>query len=248
MIFYFSGTGNSFHVAKQLAQQLDCEMIDMAVDRKKSQEFHLRENEPVGFVFPVYFYTLNHVVFDFIQNLNLEGNGYTFAVITCGGSIGGTGAYLKSELKKKGIPLDHVYSLKMPDNAIFYYDVCNQEQASESLIVAEQNLKEIMTRIEKKEVGGRSSKLWVAKVMRTIYQRSTSTKKFFVLPECIHCGKCEKHCPEQAIHIRDGIPTWEKPNCVMCSACINRCPVKAIQYGKRTKKRNRYVHPDYNAK
>ncbi|MGI5933052.1 MAG: 4Fe-4S dicluster domain-containing protein, partial [Eubacterium sp.] len=33
-------------------------------------------------------------------------------------------------------------------------------------------------------------------------------------------------------------------HCTKCSACINRCPVQAIQYGKRTKKRPRYVHPD----
>ena len=42
-----------------------------------------------------------------------------------------------------------------------------------------------------------------------------------------------------------GRPVWTEDQCNMCLACINRCPAKAIQYGKKTEKRGRYVHPIY---
>lgn len=242
MIFYFSGTGNSLYVAKELSTQLDCEMIDMSADRNEKHEFHLKENEPVGFVFPVYYYTLNDVVYDYIRNLTITGNGYSFAVITCGGSIGGTGALLRSELQKRDIKLDNAYPLKMPDNAVFYYDVVNKEQAKAAIEESEKKLKEIIGQIKEKKTGNPSLKL-VAKAMRPVYHMMASTKRFAVTEQCIHCGKCEKNCPDKAIKMKDGVPEWKKSSCVMCSACINRCPVQAIQYGKRTVKRNRYSNP-----
>lgn len=244
MIFYFSGTGNSLYVAKKLAKEMNCDMIDMAENRKEAHEFQLKDNEPVGFVFPVYYYTLNDVVFDFISNLKIMGNGYTFAVVTCGGSIGGTGALLKSELKKRGITLNHTYALKMPDNAVFYYDVAGKEAIKVRLEEAEKALEQIKSQIHNKVTGKSSLKLGLAKVMRPIYHKMSSTKRFSVTEECIHCGKCERNCPEQAICMKNGIAEWEKSHCVMCSACINRCPVQAIQYGKGTRKRNRYVNPN----
>ncbi|MBE5959846.1 MAG: 4Fe-4S dicluster domain-containing protein [Lachnospiraceae bacterium] len=242
MIFYFSGTGNSLYTAKKLADQMGCEIVDMAAGRKEKHEFHLKNEEPVGFVFPVYCYTLNDVVFDYIQNLEITGNGYTFAIVTCGASIGGTAGLLKSELKKRGIDLANVYPLVMPDNAMFYYNIADKKQAKEFLAEADKKLDVMMEKIQKKEVGAISSGL-SSRLLRPVYHAMASTKKFSVTDECIHCGKCERNCPDQVIKMKDGIPTWEKSKCVKCSACINRCPVNAIQYGKGTRKRNRYENP-----
>ena len=55
MIFYFTGTGNSLYAAQKLAD--DGEKIVSIVDALRSKTFHytLKDNEPLGFVFPVYF-------------------------------------------------------------------------------------------------------------------------------------------------------------------------------------------------
>ena len=43
MVFYFSGTGNSYHVAKKLAEGLGEKMIDMArATREDAYEYTLR--------------------------------------------------------------------------------------------------------------------------------------------------------------------------------------------------------------
>lgn len=54
MIFYFSGTGNSAWVARQLAEGQNEELFSIAVEIDKNKEYKLREGEKVGFVFPVY--------------------------------------------------------------------------------------------------------------------------------------------------------------------------------------------------
>lgn len=51
-------------------------------------------DESVGFVFPVYFYTVPSIVMEFVAKLKLGDVKYVYAVITCGG-ISQTGAVLK---------------------------------------------------------------------------------------------------------------------------------------------------------
>ena len=62
MIFYFTGTGNSLFAARTLAH--DGEDVISMIDavRGKAFRYTLKENEPLGFVFPVYFYTVSDPV------------------------------------------------------------------------------------------------------------------------------------------------------------------------------------------
>ena len=59
MIFYFTGTGNSLYAAQKLAD--GGEEIVSIVEALRSKTFHytLKEGEKLGFVFPVYFYTVS---------------------------------------------------------------------------------------------------------------------------------------------------------------------------------------------
>jgi len=51
IVFYFSGTGNSLKVAKNLAKELDdCEIISMSKTYNLAKEY-----DRIGFVYPVYF-------------------------------------------------------------------------------------------------------------------------------------------------------------------------------------------------
>ena len=70
MIFYFTGTGNSLWAAKQLAK--DGEKLISIADARKNEEYKysVHDKENVGFVFPVYCYTLSDVVLDFVSKLS----------------------------------------------------------------------------------------------------------------------------------------------------------------------------------
>ncbi|MBQ9689877.1 MAG: EFR1 family ferrodoxin [Candidatus Methanomethylophilaceae archaeon] len=241
MIFYFTGTGNSLMAAKAIAE--DDEMIVNMADalRDGNTAFELKDGERMGFIFPVYFYTVSDVVIDFIEAMKIGRPAYVFSVITCGGSIRGAGAYLERVLAKKGYPLDYVTSVLMPDDTVFYYNIKTAEQSSEVLRKAEEELETICEELD--EVMKRPARGFANGLNRSMYHLSMSTKKFNVTDDCIHCGQCERICPERAIELREGKPVWVKSRCIKCTACINRCPVSAIQYGNGTKKRNRYVNP-----
>ena len=69
MIFYFTGTGNSLYAAQKLADE--GEKIISIVDALRSKAFHytLNAGEKLGFVFPVYFYTVSDPVLELVRKL-----------------------------------------------------------------------------------------------------------------------------------------------------------------------------------
>ena len=123
MIFYFTGTGNSLYAAQQLARE--GERVVSMIDAVRAREFHctLAPGEALGFVFPVYFYTVSDPVLELVRNLTVENADFVYAVIPCGASIGPAGGFLKSELKKRGLELQRVDPLVVPDGALIFYDI-----------------------------------------------------------------------------------------------------------------------------
>jgi len=137
----------------------------------------------------------------------------------------------------------------MPDNAMLFYQIQNAEDAAKRLEAAEPVIAEIKADLADRKVLSSKKGNGKKDVMEKAYAFCTGTKKFRVEPElCIHCGLCEKNCPTDTIMMVEGLPTWVNAHCTKCTACINRCPKEAIQYGRGTKKRNRYVHPIFGGK
>ena len=151
MIFYFTGTGNSLYAAQKLSDE--GEQIVSMVDALRSKAFHytLSEGEKLGFVFPVYFYTVSDPVLEFVRKLTVENAGFVYAVIPCGASIGAAGGLLKSELKKRGLELQRVDALVVPDGALIFYDIDSPEQMGQQLEAATKELVSIKQAIDRHE-------------------------------------------------------------------------------------------------
>jgi len=249
MIFYFSGTGNSLYVAKNIGQYNNEKLVSIAKEMKRTDnyyEYDLKENEVIGFIYPIYAWSPPKMVIDFIQKLKFNNykDNYIFTVATCGENIGNTIKVLDSVLRKKNLSLKSGFSISMPNNYIILGDVDTKEVENSKLIKAEERLEYINKIIKNKKEGiyevekGPIPRLLTAIVNPLFNKMNMSTKRFYADDKCIGCGLCENVCNTNTISVK-GKPIWGK-ECTQCLACINLCPVQAIQYGKNTKSKGRY--------
>lgn len=235
MIFYFSGTGNSKWVAKEIASLIKDNCIDIC---ELNEVPNIDSEEQMGFVFPIYAWGVPEVMVNFIKKLN-KTNAFTFCICTCGSEAG-------EALKKlsKIYRLDSSYSIIMPSNYIIAEDIESENIIDEKINKAKEDLENISKEIiERKKVykvhEGSMSKLKSA-INKAFNKFGRTTKPFYVdKNKCISCGKCSKICPTSCITMDNGYPTWGE-KCYQCLRCINYCPKEAIQYGKSTEKRGRY--------
>lgn len=172
-------------------------------------------------------------------------------IATFGGTPAGCGKQLQKALKNKGLSLRAFYSVKAPENCIFYMNPPIREAALVQLKHMEDRMKDVMDSIDYHH--RMPDQLTVSSGMESgfmhhFYKGSCKTAKFYSTDACIGCGLCEKVCPVHAIRMENGRPSWVKSSCEHCTACINRCPKDAIEYGRVTKGRNRYAHPDFGKK
>lgn len=244
MIFYFTGTGNSLWAAKRLATEGE-ELINIAdAIRENNYEYKVSSGENVGLVFPVYFYTVPSIIKDFVAKLKLEGAEYVYAVITCGGGISQADAVLKKLLAERSIKLNYAKALLMPDNSMLFYQIPPVSESGKRLDDAGKQLVDIKKIIDRRFNKSIGDSTVLSDMVGLGYKMCNKTAKFYADENCVGCGMCAKNCPQDVIEMKEGKPQWVKETCSKCSACINRCPKQAIQYGKATKKRNRYVNPE----
>ena len=252
MIFYFSGTGNSLYAAEVIAQAQGEKIVSIAQEMsKKSAEriYTLQENEVIGFVYPIYSWGAPQIVLDFIHSMRVtSGQRYLFSLSTCGGNEGYATQIVQKVLMKKGMALSSAFSIIMPSNYIIGEDVESKVIQEEKLCKATKRLEQINEVITSRKIDVfelmYGSKPWIkTTLINPLFNKfARSTKPFYATDACIQCGLCERKCPVQSITLQSK-PVWGK-ECTQCLACINRCPVHAIQYGKTTKNRGRYTHPD----
>lgn len=253
MIFYFSGTGNSLYAAKKIARHNNEELVSISAVVNSGDgfyEYNLRDNEIIGFVYPIYAWGPPKIVLEFIEKLklgNYQGN-YLFSVATCGGSIGNTMKVMDDCLSKKGLSLNSGFSIKMPNNYILMGDVDSKELEKEKLSAAEGTLEYINHAIERRITGefkvekGFLPWLLTGFINPMFNKNAIEPSKFYVNDHCRGCGICEKVCNCKNIKVI-GRPQWGK-RCTQCLACIHYCPSKAIQYGKVTENKGRYTNPN----
>jgi anaerobic sulfite reductase subunit C len=48
--------------------------------------------------------------------------------------------------------------------------------------------------------------------------------------DCNECGACEAECPDRAVRLYDGPPTFDRSLCLGCNHCVNACPQGCFTY------------------
>lgn len=253
MLFYFSGTGNSTYVALTLSNFLGLKAV--FIPSVKGADITSAE-ENILFVFPVYSWGVPPVVLDFIselpesfwdsiksQDLNVD------CVMTCGDEVAKAPEMLKKALARKGVILNSIWSVIMPNNYVLLpgFDVDSKKLEEEKLKSCEKRIMEIaqgISRGEKREDVVRGSIPWIkTTLVYPLFKKwGVFPKKWHYLPECIGCGQCASICPMWNVKMENGHPVWGS-RCCSCLGCYHVCPVHAVMYGKETSKKGQYIFP-----
>ena len=256
MIFYFSGTGNSLWVAKELAKVYNDKLISISEELLRSDNdfsYSVSAVETVFFVFPIHSWGLDVLTFRFLEKINLVNyqKQPVFMVCTCGGNCGYAAKIMKRLLGKKSITLTKSYSVQMPNNYILMrgFGTDNKEVEAQKLADAPQRLQSIIDDISNGKgknlyARGKLSFLKTYIIYPLFRKQGIKRNLFYAKSNCILCGLCVDICPTKTIFWQEKTPQWHKDTCVQCTACINRCPKRAIEYGKISETEGRYHHPD----
>lgn len=247
-IYYFSGTGNSLKITKDLSEQLDDSKI-IQICKSNMSISEDANSVKVGFVFPVYFWGIPIMVKNFIENLQISKQSYVFAIATYGGMEGATLSQIEKILAKKDIKLSASFKILMPGNAQVLYPPISEEKQLKLFKDEKEQIKKIASDIkESKLVKNKVNPIinGFGKLVYTAFKPQNNDKNFWTDEKCIGCGICTKVCPANNIVMYEGKPKWEH-SCESCLACMQWCPQKSIQYKKGTIGRGRYHHPDIKA-
>lgn len=250
MIFYFSGCGNSQHVAEMLAKSLGDTLVFIPeAVREHRYQYTLANDERLGFVFPVYSWAPPKLVLDFIEKIKVASKpDYLYFACTCGDECGLTRKVFNRAIEKKGWKLSACFSVQMPETYIAMpgFKLDTEENAQRKIKAAEATLQRLVPRIVNQEsftemIVGKAAWLKSYVINPGFNQFATDDKKYRSTEACIHCGNCVKTCPMQNITLENGRPVWHG-HCTICMACYHHCPVNAIQYGKATEGKGQYYY------
>ena len=121
MVFYFTGTGNSLYVAKQIEDAPIS--IPQAIHRKEL-DF---SDESIGIVAPIYGHEVPPMVRDFMKKAAFHTD-YFYMILTYGNRHGGAVELAKRLCDECGIDVQYINILWMVDNWLPSFDMDEQKR------------------------------------------------------------------------------------------------------------------------
>ena len=248
-IFYFTGTGNSLKVAKDIIKKTnETEWNIISIAKNIVNSGTLDPENIIGFIYPVYYCGIPKIVVEFIENIDLSKVTYIFTVALYGanGGNGGCIHQFKNILTKKNKKLNAGFYIKTIDNFLLWgWDIPSEEKQCKINILTDRKINIISECIlSKDEYFDISFMEYIGPIIfgykRFIKNVNKSDKSFNIGSKCNSCGICKKVCPTYNIEINNGIPEWKSINCQKCLACLHLCPQKTIEHGKITVNKQRY--------
>jgi ferredoxin/flavodoxin len=254
-VYYFSGTGNSLAVARDIAENLKARLIPVA--STLNQESIQSEADSIGVVFPIYDFKPPPIVEEFIRKLETIDAKYLFAVCTYGIAPSNSLKYLNQVIESCGGHLSAGFAVGMPHNGIGSGALTQAER--ESMIEGWKRRREAVCEYVNSRKNGRieSSTLFPGLLQPRIIKMMPSALKplmhmllkgaeslaFTSSKDCNGCGICARICPVHNIEMVGDKPVWSD-HCASCFACLHWCPKEAISLGGLDANIGGYHHPD----
>lgn len=249
-LYHYSATGNSLYVTKTLASRIAETKLTAITALNK--EISIKPATPnIGLIFPMHYFGLPPAIEDFVNKLDLTSTNYIFAIVTCGDHHLGSCLHdLEKILLKKGGKLAAGFYVDMISSYVPLFPLPSPEMRQKLLAKADKTIQKIADVLLKQEQVIDTEYFWFpcSKINQYWKKRllPKTDRKFSVADNCTACGCCEKVCPASNIRLVGGKPIW-RHHCQECLACFHFCPEQSIEFGSRTRGRERYHHPEITA-
>jgi ferredoxin/flavodoxin len=265
-IYYFSGTGNSLYVAKELQKRFPGAVLIPVVSLLNNDVIE-STGDTVGFVFPIHGMTIPVPVKKFLEKADLRSASYIFAVATRAGTIARAFDKINKILGKNGRALDSQFILNMASNDPKFKDW--RPATKDEMAKIESDVQEKLDVIKNVVIGREkyNERDTTGKAFEVIFPFNVILEKlvllgiwsvehigvndyFYADSKCTGCGTCEKVCLSGKVKMVDKRPVWQnKTRCHFCYTCLNFCPAQAVQIKSKiymksyTPENERYPHP-----
>lgn len=245
VIYYFSGTGNSLWVAKQIGQSIEGTKL-IPISTVMDQETIEFKEEYIGIVTPVYYNGLPMMVKRFLKKVKVSNHPYIYSFATLGEKSSNVFTEIDTLLNGN---LSYGRHITMPGNYLRMFNTPSDDVIKEQLSNGQKVIEDSIIKIKEKKsepyVKEMILKRFVYSPVRNIWINKLPKidQSFNVDSKCISCNICKKVCPVKNIEMVDQKPKWQGM-CEDCMACIHLCPAKAIQIKNKTKNKKRYINPE----
>lgn len=256
MILYFSGTGNTYAVAKTIAERTGDSLFDMGkAYRARNFEVKVEQGGLLGFAFPTHRWSTPPLVDEFVRQMRFVTPDskpykpdYCFSVETFGHFPGTESSFFAKELLKyQGIKVDAAFAVKSVGNCLYLFNTPSDDVVARKLASADDAAERVAEMVAARHTGDTVSAnpLGATLSLGTGHEgKKRSTKVYNVLADkCIGCGTCATVCPTGTVKLINGKPVWSGEHCTECLRCLHFCPQSASQHGKVTEGRKRYLNP-----
>lgn len=224
MVFYFTGTGNSLYIAKQLEES------PVSIPQAMKQQLLEFTAERIGIVAPVYGHEMPQMVKDFLKKAAFHTD-YFYIILTYGNRHSSAAELAKQVCEECGVTVNYINVIQMVDNWLPGFDMNEQKGIDKHI---PQQLAPILADLNAKK----NAISPVTDADRAAHQQFLSRMSQMpadawqhllrVTDACIGCGICEKVCPSASIRVENGKAVYRAGNCQTCLACVHACPQKAI--------------------
>ncbi|MBT3178362.1 MAG: 4Fe-4S binding protein [Desulfobacula sp.] len=239
---YFSPTGTTGTIIKNIAKGMQSEQIEMMDCTSRSireKDSFVFKNDLVILATPVYYGRVPEEVVPFLKTLSVQNTPVVLAVVYGNREYEDALIELHDISVEQGfIPVaagafiaEHSYSNSSRPIAHARPDVDDIEAAQAFGSQIREKLKPIdsLEELEKISVPGNipyiePENLNMIKQVRNTLSFTPATDK----DKCTQCNLCAEVCPTQAIDSED-ISQIDKWQCIICFACIKNCPTEAKQ-------------------